>query len=189
MLEENLFDNQYIGFLVVLLGTIIILSISYFILKFSIKKIAGNKKRYADYIIQKLAKPLISVIFFFGLYIALYQLSISRQYVFNVGSNQFLLLDSVFFIILTLSVAYFISRVLTVVMLGWMKVKRGFKRTPGLINKVITFAIFIIAVFVILGYFKVDIAPMVAGVGLGAVVIGLALQSTLNNFFAGVHLI
>jgi small-conductance mechanosensitive channel len=42
---------------------------------------------------------------------------------------------------------------------------------------------------VILGYFKVDITPMIAGVGLGAVVIGLALQSTLNNFFAGVHIL
>jgi small-conductance mechanosensitive channel len=30
---------------------------------------------------------------------------------------------------------------------------------------------------------------MIAGVGLGAVVIGLALQSTLSNFFSGIHLI
>jgi small-conductance mechanosensitive channel len=42
---------------------------------------------------------------------------------------------------------------------------------------------------VILGYFQVDITPLIAGVGLGALAIGLALQSTLTNFFAGVHIL
>ena len=41
----------------------------------------------------------------------------------------------------------------------------------------------------ILAYFKIDITPLIAGVGLGALAIGLALQSTLSNFFAGVHLL
>jgi small-conductance mechanosensitive channel len=42
---------------------------------------------------------------------------------------------------------------------------------------------------VILGYFQIDITPLIAGVGLGALAIGLALQSTLSNFFAGMHLV
>jgi small-conductance mechanosensitive channel len=58
-----------------------------------------------------------------------------------------------------------------------------------LLNKALSVIIFLIAIIVILGYYQVDITPMIAGVGLGAVVIGLALQSTLNNFFAGVHLL
>jgi small-conductance mechanosensitive channel len=74
-------------------------------------------------------------------------------------------------------------------MIGWLKVRKGFERTPGLLNKIVTVLIFLIAIVVILGYFKLDITPMVAGVGLGALAIGLALQSTLTNFFAGVHLI
>jgi small-conductance mechanosensitive channel len=74
-------------------------------------------------------------------------------------------------------------------MQGYLKVRRGFERTPGLLNKALSVIIFMIAIIVILGYFKLDITPMVAGVGLGAVVIGLALQSTLNNFFAGVHIL
>jgi small-conductance mechanosensitive channel len=58
-----------------------------------------------------------------------------------------------------------------------------------LLNKTITVLIFVVAIAVILGYFKFDITPMIAGVGLGALAIGLALQSTLSNFFAGVHLV
>jgi small-conductance mechanosensitive channel len=74
-------------------------------------------------------------------------------------------------------------------MLGYMKVTKGFERPPGLLNKALSVVIFLVAIIVILGYFKVDITPMIAGVGLGAVVIGLALQSTLSNFFAGVHIL
>lgn len=74
-------------------------------------------------------------------------------------------------------------------MLGWLKVKKGFKRTPGLLNKTVGIIVFIIALVIILGYLQIDITPMVAGVGIGALAIGLALQSTLSNFFAGMHLI
>ncbi len=74
-------------------------------------------------------------------------------------------------------------------MLGYLKIRKGFERTPGLLNKALSVVIFLIAIIVILGYFKLDITPMIAGVGLGALAIGLALQSTLTNFFAGVHIL
>jgi len=63
------------------------------------------------------------------------------------------------------------------------------KRKNSNKNKAISIIIFIIAIAAILAYFNIDITALVAGVGLGAVVIGLALQSTLSNFFAGVHIL
>jgi small-conductance mechanosensitive channel len=74
-------------------------------------------------------------------------------------------------------------------MFGYLKVTKGFDRTPGLLNKALSVIIFLIAIVIILGYFKLDITPMIAGVGLGALAIGLALQSTLTNFFAGIHIL
>jgi small-conductance mechanosensitive channel len=74
-------------------------------------------------------------------------------------------------------------------MISYLKIKRGFERPPKLINLTISIVIFVIAIVVILGYFKFDITPLIAGVGLGALAIGLALQSTLSNFFAGMHLV
>jgi small-conductance mechanosensitive channel len=74
-------------------------------------------------------------------------------------------------------------------MLGYLKIRKGFERPPKLINMTVSIIIFVVAIIVILGYFKIDIAPLIAGVGLGALAIGLALQSTLSNFFAGMHLI
>ena len=100
-----------------------------------------------------------------------------------------MILDGAFFVATTLIIALLACRIITVITMGWLKVKRGFKRTPGLLNKAITVIIFVIAIAVILAYFDIDITPLIAGVGLGALAIGLALQSTLSNFFAGVHLI
>ena len=186
---EDLITNEYARFLIILIGTIIVIIISYLVLKFIVTRVAGRKKSYAEYILKQLSKPIFYFVFFSGLYIALRSLSIINVYYFTVNNNDYYWIDGVFFIILTFVIAFLLSRILSVLMLGWLKATKGFKRTPGLINKVVTFIIFIVAIFVILGYFKLDITPMVAGVGLGALAIGLALQSTLTNFFAGVHLL
>ena len=132
------------------------------------------------------------MVFFTGLYIAIKNLSILKNYSVIIGSEPFTLhqiIDDIFFVILTFVIALLISKIISVIMLGWLKVKKGFERTPGLLNKTITVIIFVIAISIILGYFNFDITPLIAGVGLGALAIGLALQSTLSNFFAGVHLL
>jgi len=178
---ENIINNEYFHFLLYLIITVIAVGISYILLKIWIKKIAGKKKSYAEFILRQLSKPVLLLIFFIGLYTALKALLILINY------NE--LMDGAFFIFVTLIIAVLVSRILNVLMLGWLKVRKGFKRPPGLLNKAVLFIIYIIAIAVILGYFKIDITPMVAGVGLGALAIGFALQSTLANFFAGVHLL
>ena len=178
---DNMFNNDYIRFLIILIGTIIFVSLSYFILKFIVKRIAGKKKSYGEFILKQLSKPVLLLVLFVGLYTAIKPLSLLINYR--------TIIDGSFFVIVTLIFALLISRILTVIMLGWLKVRRGFQRTPGLLNKTVTIIIFIIAISVILGYFKFDITPLIAGVGLGALAIGLALQSTLTNFFAGVHIL
>jgi len=178
---ENLLNDEYLQSLIIFIGTIIFVTLSYIILKYVVKRIAGNKKRYSEFILKKLSKPVLLIVFFIGSYTALKSLTILDKY--DVW------IDGCFFIIVVLLSAVFISNIITVIMLGYLKVKKGFERTPGLLNKTLSIIIFLIAIIVILGYFNVDITPMIAGVGLGAVVIGLALQSTLANFFAGVHLL
>ena len=178
---DDLISNEYTWFLIILIGTIVFITLSYVILKFIVKRIAGKKKRYGEFILKQLSKPVLLLVFFVGLYTAIKPLSILIKYTSWI--------DGVFFVIVTLIGALLIARIITVIMLGWLKVRKGFERTPGLLNKAVTIIIFIIAMAVILGYFKFDITPLIAGVGLGALAIGLALQSTLSNFFAGVHLL
>jgi len=178
---ENLINNEFARFFIILMGTIIVIAISYLILKLIVKRIAGRKKSYGGFILKKLSKPVLLIVFFLGTYSALKSLTLVHKY--------YEWLDGGFFIILTLLFAVLITNIITIIMLGYLKVRKGFERTPGLLNKTLSVIIFLIAIIVILGYFQVDITPMIAGVGLGAVVIGLALQSTLTNFFAGVHIL
>ena len=178
---ENLVENEYARFFIVLLGTIIFVTLSYFILKYIVKRIAGKKKRYGEFILKKLSKPVLFIVFFIGVFTALKSLTILTEY--------YEWIDGGFFVIVTLLFAVLISNMITVIMMGYLKVKKGFERTPGLLNKALSVIIFLIAIIVIFGYFNLDITPMIAGVGLGALAIGLALQSTLTNFFAGIHIL
>jgi len=189
---ENIVQNEYLRFLIVLIGTILFVSVAYLILKVIAKRAAKTKKGYGKFIIKKLLKPVLLLVFLVGIYTSLRTLSFIQTCNlcnFTIEGNNFLVLDALFFVIITIAVAFFISRIVSVLMIGWMKVVKNYDKTPGLINKMFTAIIFILAFIVILGYFKIDITPLVAGVGLGALAIGLALQSTLSNFFAGVHLI
>jgi small-conductance mechanosensitive channel len=178
---DNFIENEYLRFLVISLGAVFFVTLTYYFLSSIVIRIAGKKKSYRDFILKKLSRPVLLIVFFIGIYTALVSLSFYEDYYFWV--------DGVFFVIITLLIAVLISNIISILMLGYLKVRRGFERTPGLLNKALSVIVFIIAIIVILGYFKVDITPMIAGVGLGAVVIGLALQSTLNNFFAGVHIL
>jgi len=180
LLEEQI-SNEYLRFLIILIGTVIFVTLSYLILKLIVKKISGGKKTYSKFILKQLSIPVFFFVFIVGLYTSLKTLTILEGYETD--------LNGAFFIIATFICALLVSRIITVITMGWLKEKRGFKRTPGLLNKTITVIIFIIAIAVILSYFQIDITPLIAGVGLGALAIGLALQSTLSNFFAGVHLI
>jgi len=180
-LFEELVSNEYVRFLIILIGTIIVVTISYFILKYLVKRVAGRKKKYGEFILKQLSIPVLILVFFIGFYFALTTLTIP--------SNFYELIKKVFFVIVTLILALLIARIVNVIMLGALKMRKGFERPPKLINKAISIIILFIAIAVILAYFQIDITPMVAGVGLGALAIGLALQSTLSNFFAGVHLI
>ncbi|PLV60363.1 mechanosensitive ion channel family protein [Thermotoga sp. KOL6] len=47
----------------------------------------------------------------------------------------------------------------------------------------------VIAIMVILDIWDLNLAPMLAGVGIGGLVVGLALQEPLSNFFSGVFLL
>jgi len=144
MFIDNLINNEYVHFLIVLIGTIIVITISYLVLKFIVKKIAGKSKSYGEFIIKKLFRPVFYLVFFSGLYAALKYLSEINTYSFTINNTNYYWLDGIFFIILTFVFALLISRILSVLMLGWLKVSKGFKRTPGLINKVVTFIIFIV---------------------------------------------
>lgn len=146
------------------------------------KKIATRTKTDVDdHLIKAGTKPVYFLILWASIYFALKPLEGIQKYSFWI--------DSLFFVVGVLIVSFLISQLLGVFVNQWLKVKKRYEKTPRLINKLLTITIFIIGVIIILGYFKIEITPFLATLGVGGIAIGLALQGTLSNFFAGMHII
>ena len=179
---ETLLLDEYVQFFLILLGTVVFANISNFVLKNYTKKIVEKTKTKTDDVIFEIGvKQIYLFIILIGTYAALKTLSILDPY---TG-----MINGIFFVVFVVIIAHIASQTLTVFISDWLKVQRRFKRTPQLISKIITITIYIIAFLMVLSYFKLEISPLIATLGIGAIAVGLALQNTLTNFFAGLHLI
>jgi small-conductance mechanosensitive channel len=58
-----------------------------------------------------------------------------------------------------------------------------------LARNIIKISLYAILIAMVLSQLGVDIAPLLAGLGIGGLAIGLALQDTLANLFAGMHIL
>jgi small-conductance mechanosensitive channel len=58
----------------------------------------------------------------------------------------------------------------------------------SLLLAVVKAVIYVIGVLIILNYLGVSIAPLITALGVGGLAMALALQDTLSNLFAGIHI-
>ncbi len=179
---EALLQNEYFIFLLIIIGSVLIAKLFFVLMTIYVKKITEKTKSRIDDIILKVAtKPLFILIVFIGLYFGLKSLSIFALYSTEI--------DKVFFIGVVLIASFIISKIFGKLIPNHLMVQKKFERTPRLITKIIDIFVYLIAILIILDHLNVEITALVASLGVGALAIGLALQSTLSNFFAGVHII
>ncbi|MBI2668130.1 mechanosensitive ion channel family protein [Candidatus Woesearchaeota archaeon] len=182
MAVAYLMENEYVKFFIILIGTFLLSEILLFIIRKYVNRITSKTKTdIDDLIIQRITKPLHAIILFIGLYFAVKSLSILENYI-NI-------VDKIFFVIFTLMISFILSKILAVLIASWLKVQKKYEKTPQLFTKIITIIIFIIAILIILDHFSIQITPIIAALGLGGLAVGLALQDTFSNFFAGLHII
>ncbi len=181
-LIDTLIYNEYFQSFLILLGAVVFSKVFTFILNRYIKKItAKTKTDIDDIILKKTKKPIYILIILIGLFFSLKSLSLFAPHGFWI--------DKIFFVTSILIVALLVSRIMSLFISRWFKVQKRFEKTPKLISKIVTITIYLIALLMTLSYFKIEITPLVATLGLGGLAIGLALQATLSNFFAGLHII
>jgi small-conductance mechanosensitive channel len=56
-------------------------------------------------------------------------------------------------------------------------------------RKVIKALLLLLAFTIVLGQLGIEITPLLAGLGIASLAVGLALQDTLSNFFSGLHIL
>lgn len=178
----ELLQNEFVRAAIIIAITIIAVFVCNILIKKYIKNLTGKTKTEIDDIILALiTKPSFLLISIIGIYFSLKELTILQQYIKNISS--------LLFAITVFIVAFLLARVLTVLITHWMKIHKRFEKTPQVLNKMIRVVIYILALLMVLDHLSIEITPLIATLGLGGLAVGLALQNTLTNFFAGIHLI
>jgi len=179
---ETLLQNEYFRFSLILIIGIIFAGISNFIFKKYVKRLTEKTKNNIDDIILKIiTKPIYILIILLSLYLA--SKSLSSLVAYNIW------IDGAFFVIAVFIGSLLASKIVSVLINRLLKVQKRFEKTPKLINKIITIIIYLIAFLMVLSYFKIEITPLIATLGIGGLAVGLALQNTLSNFFAGLYMV
>ena len=181
-LLETLIRNEYFYFVLILAIFAILTRIVHFILVRYLKGFADRTETDIDDIILRIITlPLSVSVIFTGLYFALKPLTVLKPY------SE--LIDRIFFVGTVLLLALIVSRILCVLIGRWLEVQKKYEKMPKLMSHIVAIIVYLIAVLMILQYFAIEITPLIAAFGVGGIVIALALQDTLSNVFAGLHII
>ncbi len=158
------------------------------VLKYVVDHVASKlasktKTNVDDIIIKRTKKPLFYVIMLLGLRVALIPLAVDGVITKIVAS-----LTAFVFI-------YILAVTISIVIEVWGKqlahaTKSKFDETIlPIIKNAMNILFFIIAFLWVFNIWGIDITPYLAGLGIGGLVLGLALQDSLKNVFGGISLI
>ena len=140
-----------------------------------------TKSKFDDVIIDSLNLPLNLVIILVGIIILerIVPLSPRLDKVFDFG----------FKIALIIAIIYFVDRLL-VGYIKYLSAKYDFLQASyGIFHGLTRGVIIGIGALIMLDSMGISITPLLASLGIGSLAVALALQDTLANFFAGIHII
>jgi small-conductance mechanosensitive channel len=121
---------------------------------------------------------LISVIV--GIYIGLINSPLPEQFL-KYGS-------SIHSVLLILILTIVTSRVIKGMLKAYTEREEGITRSLSLFNTIISIVVFSIGALVTLDSLGISITPIITALGVGGLAVALALQDTLSNLFAGIHI-
>ena len=85
-------------------------------------------------------------------------------------------------------ITFITARLLTGLLKAYTHREEGMKRSISLFNSIIKILVYCIGGLIILQSLGISITPIITALGVGGLAVALALQDTLSNLFAGVHL-
>lgn len=180
--------NQYqhtFNFVFALVGTVAAAHVVLFIFQTVLTNLTGRTKTHLDDKLVKITKkPVYWGVIIGGIYFALLQIEIIAKY-----QLALIVVVKLLVILLLMGVAIGLSNTL----IDWAEHRSGVsKKQTGFLNgvrKIVNALVYFIGVIFILQVFGLAIAPLIASLGIGGLVIALALQPTLSNYFAGLYLV
>ncbi len=136
--------------------------------------------RWDDVAVQALRSPIVLWFALLGLYVATEILRLSPE--------AEVLVQRGIVVLLIVSITWTLAR------LGGLLVQHGMGASAGvgsasLVENIVRITFLAVGALVILQTLGISITPIITALGVGGLAVALALQDTLANFFAGIHIL
>jgi len=146
------------------------------------KKGDQNQRLFDKILSSALGTPLILFILVLGLKLFLNAIP-------PVSAKWDKYIDAVVLILFALAVYLFVDRLMIEVLRRYSKKLEGITSSEGIVKAIYRSIILIFIFLIILDSLKITITPFIASLGIGGVVVGLAMQDTLSNFFSWAYIV
>lgn len=165
---------------VLLASTGILLLIRLFLFKILHRWTKATKTPIDDLVINTIRVPSIFWCVGIALYIGVETSELPSKYTSYVIKTIHILI----ILSITISAANIINRIF----IQYIERSSVSVKSTGLLNTIIKGTVYLIGFIIILNLLGISIAPLVTALGIGGLAVALALRDTLENLFAGIHI-
>lgn len=141
----------------------------------------GTETDIDDIIINSFKTPSIYWMIAIGLYIGVDMSELPEKYVFYLSKT--------IHVIVILSIAIASSNLAGKIFASYIRRTNLPIPTTGLANGILKGLILILGLLITLSVIGISITPFITALGVGGLAVALALQDTLSNLFAGIHIL
>lgn len=166
---------------IILVATLILLIIRVVCFKILNKWASKTETKIDDMIVKSLRVPSIYWCIAIGFYIGLSLSELPEKQVFYINKTIYILM----ILSITVAVANLVGKIFK----NYVQKSDLPIPTTGLAYGVIKGVILIIGFLIILSVLGISITPLITALGVGGLAVALALQDTLANLFAGIHIL
>lgn len=190
VLNQTFLDNtlwQYLLFLGIIVLSIIIGKIFYYISKHKLRKLTEKSKtKLDDYLVDIIEEPLVLLIVTAGIWGG------SRFLTLNSTADK--IIGNIVLVLIAMTVTWFLIRLVDMLIKHYIEpmVEKSESKLDDqilpILRKSIKTVILILAIIVVLSNLGYDILSILAGLGIGGLAIALAAQDAVKNIIGGISI-
>jgi small-conductance mechanosensitive channel len=140
-----------------------------------------TETRFDDIIIKSLKVPSVFWCIAIGLYIGVAVSDLPEKYIFYFSRA--------IHVIVILSITIAVANLSGKIFKNYIQKSELPIPTTGLAYGILKGTVLVIGFLIILSFLGVSITPLITALGVGGLAVALALQDTLSNLFAGIHIL
>lgn len=179
---QNIWGKDLVSTILYLAVFVVLINLAVLLFRNYIKKLfIKGKVSFKENIVHDVMQP----IYYLSVFLVVYFLI--KQFEYTVKTEKFI--DNIMATFVVFFLSMFVSKFVEVIINYWLKVKKKTKQPPRLIAGTVIALIYVVAGLLVLSLWGVQITPLLAALGVGGIALGLGLQETLTNLFAGLHLV